>query len=54
MAFCRSHDEYLTVNLGSLRLDTVSIETIVSQLSKCLKFMTFREGCLKHAVECKY
>ena len=27
---------------------------IVSQLSKCLKFMTFLEGVLKHAVECKY
>ena len=24
-----------------------SIYTIVSQLSKCLKFMTFREGCFK-------
>ena len=30
------------------------LSAIVSQLSKCLKFMTFREGVLKHAVECKY
>ena len=28
--------------------------SIVSQPSKCLKFMTFREGCLSYAVECKY
>ena len=27
---------------------------IVSQPSKCLKFMTFREGCLSYAIECKY
>ena len=27
---------------------------IVSQLSKCLKFMTFREGCFVILVECKY
>ena len=28
--------------------------TIVSQPSKCLKFMTFREGCLSYTIECKY
>ena len=28
--------------------------SIVSQPSKCPKFMTFREGCLSYAIECKY
>ena len=28
--------------------------TMVSQPSKCLKFMTFREGCFSYAIECKY
>ena len=29
-------------------------ETIVSQPSKCLKFMSFREGYYAILVECKY
>ena len=30
------------------------VTAIVSQLSKCLKFMTFREGCFVIHVEYKY
>ena len=30
------------------------METIVSQPSKCLKFMTFQEGCFVIHVEYKY
>ena len=32
----------------------VAFHIIVSQLSKCLKFMTFQEGCFVIHVECKY
>ena len=32
----------------------LTIYTIVSQLSKCLKFITFQEGWLVIHVECKY
>ena len=46
MAFSTLHDEYWAADLESLGLDTLSnTETIVSQPSKCLKFMTFLEGC---------
>ena len=31
-----------------------TVHTIVSQPSKGLKFMTFRERCLSYAIECKY
>ena len=37
-------------NLKAIRYES----TVVLQLSKCLKFMTFREGCFKQALECKY
>ena len=33
---------------------STQIESIVSQPSKCLKFMTFRGGCFVIHVECKY
>ena len=38
------------MNLGKLRFrKCLFLLTIVSQLSKCLKFMTFREGCFIYA-----
>ena len=33
------------IEIRSLVYDGFEIYTIVSQPSKCLKFMTFREGC---------
>ena len=33
------------IEIRSLVYDCFEIYTIVSQPSKCLKFMTFREGC---------
>ena len=37
------HRLYLDVSL-------IDLQAIVSQPSKCLKFMTFREGCLSYAI----
>ena len=31
----------------NLKRAAIKTNSIVSQLSKCLKFMTFREGCFK-------
>ena len=35
-------------------MQIIQLHTIVSQLSKCLKFMPFREDVLSYAIECKY
>ena len=36
------------------QVEWLSPSIIVSQPSKCLKFMTFRKGCFVIHVECKY
>ena len=38
----------------AVKVSNLDLQAIVSQPSKCLKFMTFREGCFVIHVERKY
>ena len=42
------------VRLQNTAVTLPIVSHIVSQPSKCLEFMTFREGCFVMHVECKY
>ena len=44
----------LIASLSCVGFDIKAFCSIVSQLSKCLKFMTFGRDVLSYAIECKY